>query len=211
MNDSAWATPSARVLCLQSAHPLQTTSAVGRWVPELACDNMINTVQNCAVCIATPSEWPTAKFCRSKRARPINNRHSIRKPPGLQGYNGSIGASAVHMSGRLKFKSKSCHGTAARPVKAKPHTVGLRGSRAQRFSSLFFLTALHPLSVACRWPPQTVGYGALGKPANFQRLPRWLMSPWCVPRRQAAAACTTRKPNSYTRLACGLLNGAVLG
>lgn len=151
MNDSAWATPSARVLCLQSADPLQTTSAVGRWVPELACDSMINTVQNCAVCIATPSEWPTAKFCRSKRARPINNRHSIRKEnPGSPGLHGSIGAFAVHMSGRLKFKSKSCHGIAARPVKAKLHTVGLRGSRAQRLSALFFLTALHPLSVVCR-------------------------------------------------------------
>lgn len=120
------------------------------------------------------------------------------------------------MSGRLKFTSKSCHGTSCEASQSKAEATYSRALAApERRGSLFFLTALHPLSVVCRWPPTP-------SPSD-----RWFWYAWeagkfptppavanvaLVHPSAAGCSCThhQKKPNFYTRLACGLLNGAVL-
>lgn len=188
--------------------------------PSRAADSMINTVQTCVIrqsALQHPSSGPQAKFCRSRRATPINNRCCIRgRPPGLRDCTGSVGVFLVHISARLKSKSKSCHGTAARA--ARPVIAHVRygfTAAERRCPPSVVISDRHAhvihhllLANADRWAWYAWDTG------KSQTPPRWANVPWCSPPRQTAAALNPNlelpsKPR-YSRPAGGSRDGAVL-
>lgn len=170
-------------VCLQSADPLQTTETVGRWVAEQAGGSMINQYTYCPELYSLHCNTRRAAHRKKFADRGALGRSTVDAASGAPrspGLHCSIGGFLVHMSGRLKFKSnKSCHGTAARPVTA--HLQQGRTAPERRCSLIFFLTALRPRNPSSvtghgPLPPLQTGYdGTLETPANFQRLPRWLI------------------------------------
>lgn len=113
-----------------------------------------------------PSSGPPQKFA-DRGALGRSTIDAASGHPRSPGLHCSIGGFLVHMSGRLKFKSKSCHGTAARPVTA--HLQQGCTAPERRGSLFFFLTALRP-----RYPSSVTGHGPLPplRPVMMARLRR---------------------------------------
>lgn len=153
MNDSPWANLNRCVLLAvgrSSANNRHCWTVSARAWRVTTWSILSRTVQSA---LQHPSSGPPQKFA-DRGALGRSTIDAASRAPGLRGCNGSIGDLWSTMSGRLKFKSKSCHGTAARPVKAEPHTVGLRGCGVQRLSLL-------PDRPAPRYPPSVTGHSLL--------------------------------------------------